>query len=88
MLRLAGRLVPYGRDLSLACGNNGITFQVSGTMQRGKGRLTAIGGFLLIFTKEIWHYPHVMDEDTTERKERWLKLLIANGDDRGLYAAA
>ena len=49
-LRLAGRLVPYGRTRSLAFGNNGITFQVSGTMQRGKGRLTAIGGFLLIFS--------------------------------------
>ena len=54
----------------------------------GEGRPTAIGGFPLIFSKEIWHYPHVMDEETTERKERWLKFLIANGDDRGLDAAA
>ena len=29
-----------------------------------------------------------MDEETTERKERWLKSLIANGDDRGLDAVA
>ena len=28
-----------------------------------------------------------MDEETTEIKERWLKLLMANGDDRGLEAA-
>ena len=29
-----------------------------------------------------------MDEETTERKERLLKLLIANGDERGLGIAA
>ena len=28
-----------------------------------------------------------MDEENTERKERWMKSLIANGDDRGLDAA-
>ena len=29
-----------------------------------------------------------MDEETTERKKRWIKLLIANGDDRVLDTAA
>ena len=29
-----------------------------------------------------------MDEETTERKERWLKSLIANGDDKLLDRAA
>ena len=48
----------------------------------------AIGGFPLIFPKEIWHYPHFMDEETTERKEKCLKSLIANGDDIGLNSAA
>ena len=65
-----------------------IVRKVSGTTQRGEGRLAAIGGFPLVFPKEIWHYPRFMDEETTERKERWLKSLIANGDDRGLDAAA
>ena len=29
-----------------------------------------------------------MDDETTERKETWLKFLIDNGDDIGFYAAA
>ena len=37
-------------------------------MQRGEGRPEAIGGFLLNFPKEIWHYHHFMDKETTERK--------------------
>ena len=41
-----------------------------------------------MFPKEIMHYPHFMDEETTKRKERCLKSLTANGDDRGLDTAA
>ena len=57
-------------------------------MQRGKGSPLAIGAFLLIFPTEIWHCPDFRDEETTERKERWIKLLIENGDDKVLNAAA
>ena len=57
-------------------------------MQRGEGLQGDIGGFPLIFPKKIWHYPNFMNGETTEIKERCLKFLIANGDGKGLEAAA